>query len=88
MAKGLQLVDTNIIELNVLVYPDGSDATVRTRFKVLDDAGNVVRTAFNEEKFSLMPAQERGSLNNFLRLKSQQINNQVVSENKPSWVDL
>jgi hypothetical protein len=88
MAKGLQLVDTEIIELNVLVYPDGSDATVRTRFRVLDDTGEKVRTAFTEEKFSLMSAQKRGSLNNFLRLDSQDLNIQVVAENKPSWVDL
>ena len=74
MAKGLNLTDTAIIELNVLVHGDGSDALVRTRYVVLDENGDDVRTDFQEEEFSDMTNQERANLNNFLRLKSQQVN--------------
>ena len=88
MAKGLNLKDTSIIELNVLVYPDKSDALVRVRYEIIDDTGMAVRTEFMEEDFSILATQEKANLNNFLRLKSKQLNEDVVEESDATWVDI
>lgn len=88
MAKGLNLTDTKIIELNVLVHLDGGDALVRTRYVVLDEDGNDVKAEFDEDLFSELPNQERAALNNFLRLRAKRINNDVVAENSSTWTDL
>ena len=86
--KGLNLTDTRIIELNVLVHPDRSDALIRMRYQVIDDEDWVVRTAFEEQQFSDLATQEKANLNNFLRLKSKQLNEDIVEENSSSWVNI
>ena len=86
--KGLNLTDTAIVELNVLVHPDSSDALVRVRYDVKDDTGDVVRVRFKEQMFSDMTNQEKANLNNFLRLKSQQINKDIVEEDSVTWVNI
>ena len=88
MAKQLNLVNTNIIECNILVDPDGRDALVRTRFETLDDTGKVVNIKFVEDTFSLLPAQERASINNFLRIRAKRINLEAVGENSSPWIDI
>ncbi len=88
MAKGLNLTDTRIIELNVLVHPDRSDALVRVRYETIDDEDDIIRTEFKEQQFSDLTTQEKANLNNFLRLKSKQLNEDVVEENSSSWVDI
>ena len=88
MAKGLNLTDTRIIKFTILVHPDRSDALVRVRYEILDDDDEVVRTQFIEQQFSDMATQEKANLNNFLRLKSKTINEDIVEENSSTWVDI
>ena len=88
MAKGINLTDTRIIKFTILVHPDRSDALVRVRYEILDDDDEVVRTQFIEQQFSDMATQEKANLNNFLRLKSKTINEDIVEENSSTWVDI
>ena len=87
MAKGLQLTGTSITELTVYDI-SFDDANVRVRHTIDEASGYPIREQFEEELFSEMPTQEKAALNNFLRMRSKRINNDVVEENSSTWTDI
>ena len=88
MAKGLNLVSTNIRELTLLVNDQGDDANLKILVEVNDDTGMYVKSESLNYRFSGLPGQARAHLNNFLRTMSKIINNDLVEENKGTWTDL
>ena len=86
MSKGLNLVDTAVIEFTLRRV--GADAKLTYLVEVLDDAGDVVRHDLVDVNFSDLPTQQKATLNNFMRLLSKDANNAKVNENSVTWVDI
>jgi len=88
MAKGLNLVSTNIREWRGTVNDPGDDATLKILVEVNDDTGAYVKSTSLNCRFTTLPAQAKAALNNFLRLMSREINNDLVEEDSITWSDL
>lgn len=88
MAKGLNLINTGYEKIEIMFNPDGLDALIRSHIPVYDDQGELIRVEVVEESFTSMSAQRKVNLNNYLRLSNQKNNQDLVSENKSTWVDI
>jgi len=86
MAKALQLVNTNLREVSVLVDSDGH-AVVRIVGEVLDSGDSTITMETMASNFENLPVQIRAALNNALRLISKDFNQAQVNENKETWLD-
>jgi hypothetical protein len=74
--------------MTMLVNDGNSDADIKLLVAILNPEGNLVTYDSVTEKFTDMPMQEKAALNNFLRLRSKRINNDLVEENSVTWSDL
>jgi hypothetical protein len=86
MAKGLNLVTTNISELRLNVSFD--DADIKYLVEVIDDNGDVVRYDSVVTRFSALPTQIRAQLNGVMRALSREANRDKVNEDKETWSDI
>ena len=86
MARGVNLINTEIKNFSMSVQ--ANDAMCHVEYIIYDDAGNPVKTEVVSKIFSLWSNQIKANLNNALRLISQEINNNSVAENTPTWTDL
>jgi hypothetical protein len=86
MAKGLNLVATNIVEFRM--NRDFDDAHLQYTVEVLDDADNTVRYDTVEIKASDLPNNVLAAFNAFMRLASKDINNDTVEEDTETWIDI
>ena len=86
MAKGLSLVNTNIINFSLSVQ--GDDAITHIEYEVIDDTDSVIKREVLTRNFTQWANQVRASLNNALGLMSQEVNQECVNEDKPTWTDI
>lgn len=86
MAKGLNLIDTNILEVHMA--RTNGDMHIRARHVLIDDHSAAVAQDTYEVDFSKMPTDLRAAANNFMKALSKELNNKAVAENKDSWVNI